>query len=266
MRNPVVSGIFYDSEKSRLEKNLKYLFAGTKAGTFKGVVSPHAGYMYSGRTAARAIASLESCGKFVILGPNHNLIGPGFSVMCSGEWKTPLGKIKVNEGLGERLLKCGVLEEDEIAHGHEHSIEVQLPLMQYRFSDFSFVPISIRNEGYSEYFLSDCEKLGKHMAKLTKSEQFGIVASSDFSHYLPKKEADEKDAMALKMIMRLDTKGFFRTLEDNAASVCGFGPIAVLMSAAKNLGLKAKLVHKSTSGDETGDYSSVVAYYALGFG
>jgi hypothetical protein len=265
-RRAVVAGIFYPFGEDALKQNLSSLFEGVKKGDFVCVVSPHAGYQYSGKTAAFAVNALRPAKSFVILGPNHNLIGNDFAVMSSGAWETPLGRIEIDSALARALGKCDVLAEDALAHEHEHSIEVQLPFLQHRFGNFRFVPISIASTAYSDDLLEKCGILGKHIAKTIKGKNVDLVASSDFSHYLPAKIADAKDSKAIDRITKLDVKGFFRVLEDVDASVCGYAPIAVIMSAAKELGLReAKVIHHTTSGDETGDYSSVVSYYALGF-
>jgi hypothetical protein len=264
-RRPVVAGMFYPFGKDPLEKMLSELFKETKKGDFSCVVSPHAGYEYSGKTAAHAIQSLRPAKTFVILGPNHNLTGSEFSIMGSGEWGTPLGKIKIDSDLAGLLKKCELLSEDPMAHVNEHSIEVQLPFLRHRFKDPEFVPVSMANMDYSEEFLEKCEALGKHIARAIKNKPIGVIASSDFSHYLPAEIAKEKDEKAIEKIRKLDPKGFFRTLESIDASVCGYGPIAVLIYIAKELGLKAKVINHTNSGDSTGDYSSVVSYYAIGF-
>jgi hypothetical protein len=264
-RKPVVAGMFYPSGSETLERMLSKLFSGAVAGDFACVVSPHAGYEYSGRTAAFAVNSLRPAKTFVVLGPNHNVLGREFSVMASGEWVTPLGSIKIDSELAGEMEQCGILEEDELAHAHEHSVEVQLPFLQHRFRNFRFVPISIANIDYSDDFLRKCVSLGKHIAKTIKGGPIGVIASSDFSHYLPVKIAERKDAKAIEKITKLDVAGFFRALEDTGASVCGYGPIAVVMSAAKAMGMRAKVINHTNSGDATGDYSSVVSYYAIGF-
>jgi len=266
IRTPVVAGMFYPLGRDTLKQNLNRLFEGVKKNTFRCVVSPHAGYQYSGRAAAFAVGSLKASKTFVILGPNHNVAGSEFALMSSGTWETPLGRVEIDPVLAKTLGRCEVLAEDELAHMHEHSIEVQLPFMQHRFGTFKFVPVSIANIDYSDEFLKKCEVLGKHIAKAIKGKNTGVVASSDFSHYLPAKIADAKDAKAIERIKKLDAAGFFRVLEDNNASVCGYGPIAVVMYAAKHLGMKgATVIKHSNSGDATGDYASVVAYYAIGF-
>jgi AmmeMemoRadiSam system protein B len=268
VRRPVVAGMFYDSDAGRLKDQLSSFFKNVRAPSQSiGVVSPHAGYVYSGQTAAWAIASLKTAKTYIMLGPNHNTVGERFSVMSSGSWETPFGSVKINTNIAKHLMeKASFLADDVTAHAMEHSIEVQLPFLQHRIKEFDFVPISIMNIDYSDDFLQYSEKLGRAIASLVKSKKIGIVASSDFSHYLPKQQADEKDGKALEKIMKLDVAGLMKTLESIDASVCGYGPIAVLMSAAKALGLKARLLNKSTSGDVTGDERSVVAYYAIGFG
>ena len=273
-RKPIVAGSFYPSDKQQLRDQLSTFFKKTKtASSCLGVVSPHAGYLYSGQTASWAIASLKTATTFVMLGPNHNTIGEQFAV-SNQAWETPLGKVEVNQKLAKQLIdKCkGFLIEDPTAHMMEHSIEVQLPFLQQKFqrgkSTFNIVPISIMNLDYTDDFLEKCEKLGKAIASLVdlKTNNIGIVASSDFSHYLPKDLADQKDSKAVESILNQDPKGLFGWLDKIDGSVCGYGPIAVLVSAAKALGLTGKLINKSTSGDITGDNKSVVAYYAIGFG
>ncbi len=265
-RKPIVAGMFYPFSRDSLAKMLSKLFESTKANDFICVVSPHAGYEYSGKTAAYAIQSLRPAKSFIILGPNHNMIGSEFSIMGSGEWETPMGGVEIDSELANEIKKCEVVREDYLSHTHEHSIEVQLPFLQHRFKDLRFVPISIANIDYSEEFLGKCETLGKHIAKTINGKNIDVIASSDFSHYLPKEVAKEKDEKAIERIHKLDTKGLFRTLEEIDASVCGYGPIAVLMYVAKSLNLKtAKVIQQTNSGDSTGDFSSVVSYYAIGF-
>ncbi len=262
-RHPAVSGVFYHSDKDNLKEHLDSLFSGAKTGNNIGVVSPHAGYEYSGRTAAHAINSLKGVGVFIILGPNHHVLGPEFSIMSEGSWKTPLGEVKIDSETAEKL-KDG-LAESSIAHSQEHSIEVQLPFLQYRFKEFKFVPISIINTGFSSEFLKKCELLGSAIAGLVKGKDIGIIASSDFSHYLPIDSAKKIDNEAIEKILKLDTKGIFDVLAKHDASICGYGPIAVLISVARTLNLKTELIHESSSGDATRDFGSVVTYKAIGF-
>ncbi|RLI96195.1 MAG: AmmeMemoRadiSam system protein B [Candidatus Aenigmatarchaeota archaeon] len=267
VRPPTVSGSFYSHDKHELREHLSELFSGAKSeGTCKAVISPHAGYQFSGMTAAWAVKALKPARTFVILGPNHGGLGDRFSIMKSGKWKTPLGNVAVNQDMAKELSEdCSFLSEDTDSHIMEHSIEVQLPFLQHNFDSFDFVPISILNTDYSEKFLNECINLGKVLASITEQASIGIIASSDFSHYMPKESAEEKDRRALDEILKLDAKGLFEALEDMGGSVCGYGPIAVTMAAAKDMKLTPKIIHKSHSGMVTGDNGSVVSYYAVGF-
>lgn len=266
VRKPVAAGTFYPSDPGELEKMMRGLFSGAGKGDNLGAVSPHAGYPYSGKGSAFAIGSLKKAGKFIILGPNHTGMGMPFSLMLE-DWETPLGRASIDSPLANKLLsKCDFLSEDSLAHMQEHSIEVQIPFLQHRFKKFSMVPVCIMNTDYSGEFLRKCGGLGRAIAGLMEGDGIRVIASSDFSHYVPLEEAERIDGMALEKILGLDLPGFFRVLKENQASICGFGPIAVLMAASKALGLKGKLLHSSNSGEATGDFSSVVTYRAIGFG
>jgi AmmeMemoRadiSam system protein B len=267
LRNPIVAGMFYPSEKGKLSSQLSELFSQASAQEkYRIVVSPHAGYVYSGLGAACAIGSLKPADTFIILGPNHTGMGQEFSIMSQGTWKTPLGDAGIDTATALSLKKSGFLEEDDWAHSSEHSIEVQLPFLQHKFGKLSFVPMCIMNQDYSQDFLDKCWRLGKLIGLLMKEKNIGVVASSDFSHYIPANSAKKFDSQAIEKISSLDGKGFFETLKRNRATVCGYGPIAVAMSAAHTLGLKSgELIKYMNSGDVTKEYSSVVAYAAIGF-
>ncbi len=265
-RIPVVSGVFYQSDPENLRESLRSMFMDTKPLGNLGVISPHAGYPYSGRTSAFSIASLKPSKRFIIMGPNHNLLGEDMAVMSSGKWRTPLGEAVVDTGIAKELLENEVVKDDPLAHSREHSIEVQLPFLQQKFGSFSFVPLSISGTDYSGDFLSKCMSVGKTLSSIAREHDARIIASSDFSHYISQEEANEKDGKAVEMIKKLDLKGLFRTLESIDASVCGYGPIAILMATAKELGWKKiDVINRSSSGDVVGDRSSVVTYYSIGF-
>lgn len=266
-RTPVVAGMFYPLAEKELRETVSGLLDRSEGQQrYRIVISPHAGYPYSGSTAAKAIHSLKPAGVFIILGPNHNMIGSEFALDESEAWETPLGNVSVDGDISSELLECDFLEKDGSAHSHEHSIEVQLPFLQERFGDFRFVPVSIAGIGYSGDFLGRCGKLGEYLAGTIKGKKVSVIASSDFSHYLPRATAEEKDVKAIERIKAMDTKGFFNVLEETNGSVCGYGPIAVVMETAKALGLKrAEVIDHTDSGDSTGDTSQVVSYYAIGF-
>jgi AmmeMemoRadiSam system protein B len=156
-----------------------------------------------------------------------------------------------------------------MAHENEHSIEVQLPFLQHRFGDnFKFVPISILNEFADETLLEVCRVIGKGIASVIKKqkEKWIVLASSDFSHYVPQERAKKTDKYVIKAILNLDEKDFFARINEKDASVCGFGPIAIAIVAAKELGAKkGELLKYSTSGDVTGDFGAVVGYSSIIF-
>ena len=265
VREPAAAGMFYSADSEILRENIKELFSNAKMNNdCVGVVSPHAGYTYSGKTAAKAISSLKPAETFIIIGPNHTLMGPEFSIMGHGSWKTPLGEVRINEELAHQLKRNKILEEDSFGHEQEHSIEVQLPFLQYMFKDqFQFIPISVANTSYSETFLEHCKSVGETIAE--HSDNVSIIASSDFSHYIPLKTAKRYDMEAIECIENLESEEFFHTLKKHNASVCGFGPIAILMTSMKKIEKKGKLIAYTSSGEATHDYDSVVAYAAIGF-
>ncbi len=265
LRQPAVAGMFYSADESRLKEQLERAFANAaqpRAESKKviGIIAPHAGYEYSGFTAAHAYASFgkNSPKKFIVLGPNHKGIGPAVSVWNRGAWLTPLGECKIAEETADNLIsKSSIAEADESAHTGEHSIEVQLPFLQFLFGGaVRIVPVCMADQ--SQEAAADIAK-----AVLSLGEDVAIIASSDFTHYESKKEAEKKDAEAIKAIESLDVNHFYQTLDENDISACGFGPIAVLMFVAKAKGAKIKLIMHSTSGDITGDTKSVVGYAAM---
>jgi hypothetical protein len=273
IREPVAAGYFYDSSKDSLTKQIenifKHKFAPKKKEEkeFHVCIVPHAGYAYSGSVAAHVYAKIKE-GNYIIIGPNHYGFGSTFALMKKGLWKTPLGLINIDENLANKILEeCNFVEYDVIPLEKEHSIEVQLPFLQYRFgSDFKFVPISILNEVASDTFLENCRLLGKALAKIVEKEKLTIIATSDFSHYVPHELAKKIDRYLIKSIVKMDEKEFFDRVNEKKASACGFGPIAVAISVAKGLKCKkGELLSYRTSGDITSDYSSVVGYASIIF-
>ncbi len=193
IRMPAVSGQFYPSFAQDLRKQID-AFVDKKANKTDalGCMLPHAGYMYSGRVAAETISQINLKDKIILLGPNHTGFGAPFSIMAEGLWQTPLGKIKIDSGLAKEILKNSkYLEDDAQAHLYEHSLEVELPILQYFKTDFEIVPIA---------FLSDeiaiLKEIGKEIAAAVKQlnikSSILIVASSDMTHYEPQENAQKK--------------------------------------------------------------------------
>lgn len=273
IRRPVAAGTFYNLDPEMLRREIESCFKhkfgpkGVKTQKMIAAVVPHAGYIYSGAVASWVYSRMEKA-NYIILGPNHTGSGAKFAISKKELWKTPLGEVAIDERVADELIKeCKLLDYDVIPHLYEHSIEVQLPLLQYRFgNDFKLVPISILNEFADDALLESCSVVGEGIAKVIKKrkEKWIVIASSDFSHYVEQKIAKETDLAVIKAIKKLDEKLFFEKITEKNASVCGFGPIAVAMIAAKELGAKkADLLKYATSGDVTEGSGPVVGYAAI---
>lgn len=259
-REPVVAGAFYPKEKEKLWQQLQQFFKGLPAQKKTNcIIAPHAGYVYSGKTAAFAFNALQENRCFAILSPNHTGFGPAISISDAEEWETPLGRMQVDSKLREKLLAKLGIESDDSAHVQEHSIEVQLPFLQFLFKESKILPITLM-----EHRLPELLKLAKAIASL--GENVSVIASSDFTHFEQKAFAKKKDLSAIKRIEALDVKGFHEMVLTQNLSICGFAPI----TAAMQYGIekdrkKGKLLHYDTSATASGDETAVVGYAAIGF-
>jgi AmmeMemoRadiSam system protein B len=263
IRRPVVAGQFYPQNEASLRKMLSRLIdADREKQEAKGIILPHAGYVYSGHVAGLTISKIDVKKTAIILGVNHTGTGQPFSIMTNGSWMTPLGEVKIDIEIAESILKeSRLLKQDDIAHLNEHSIEVELPFLQYLRNDVKIVPISISNSSVQEYSELG-EEIARGFKKIGRSALF--VASTDFTHYEPKDEAEEKDRLAINAILALDEVGLSREVREHNISMCGVAPTCTLISACKAIGAKkAGLVKYQTSGDVSGDYASVVGYAGL---
>lgn len=260
IRKPAVAGQFYPGKEDALRKSIEKMIVGVQEKIKAiGVVSPHAGYIYSGPAAGELYSNVEIPGTVIILGPNHTGIGSPYAIMTEGKWQTPLGEVEIEEGLAKELLKANSLfQEDADAHKFEHSLEVQVPFLQYYSPFVKIVPIVVGGADFDEIGKALGETLKKHKG------DFLIVASSDMTHYEPDEIARKKDNMAIEAILKLDEKEMLQKIKRYDISMCGYGPTAIMLIAAKILGAKnAKLIKYMTSGDTSGDYSAVVGYAGL---
>jgi AmmeMemoRadiSam system protein B len=265
VRDPVVAGQFYPGTGPSLAKEVASLVTeGTAKEDAIGVVSPHAGYMYSGVVAGAVLSSITPKNRYIILGPNHTGLGALYSLSDASFWKTPLGEVKIDEDLRNAILnRSSLIVSDAAAHMAEHSIEVQLPLLQVIQKNFKFVPIVIGSDDAGAY-----TAIGKEIADAVKdlglAKEVAIIASSDMTHYESDDSARKKDKAAIDMILALDEEGLVTRVRKMGISMCGYAPVAVMISAAKALGANsARLVKYATSGDVSGDYSSVVGYAGI---
>ncbi len=265
IRDPAVAGQFYHYDPKNLNEQIsECIDVNAKKEDVLGIVSPHAGYMYSGKVAGAIYSRINLPDTFVILGPNHTGLGARFSMMMDGEWRLPLGNVSVDSILAkEILINSKHLESDLMAHQSEHSIEVQIPFAQYFGKDFQIVPITMVHYAPNDDFLEICKDIGIAIARGIKNthERVVIVASSDLTHYEPQDIANKNDKEALNAILELDEEKLFDRVGELRISMCGYGPVAAMLVACKELGAKdAELVKYMTSGDTTGDYGQVVGY------
>ncbi len=264
IREPAVAGYFYPGRAEELKAMIKEM---APPGQVKekaiAVISPHAGYVYSGKVAAAVYSSVIVPEVVIVLGPSHRGIRSIFALQAEGAWRTPLGEVSICSSFSQRLLQHSTLiEDDPHAHLAEHSLEVQVPFLQFFQPDFWLVPICVS----AEADFSSLEELGHALAATIKEEKRGVllVASTDMSHYVSQKEAEKKDFLAIQKMQALDARGLYDTVLKQNISMCGFQPTTAVLVASRELGAaRAELVGYQTSGDVTGDRREVVGYAGL---
>jgi MEMO1 family protein len=280
VRRPLVAGSFYESNKAGLIASLEGCFVSKlgpgklpqvraeREGKLLGLVSPHAGHVYSGMGAAHAFYRLAQDGipdVIVFLGPNHRGIGAPVAVSPHEYWQTPLGDLEVDRHTADAIIEHSLhASEDAAAHSMEHSIEVQLPFVQFiSGSSSKIVPISIAHLN-AEDAMALVHDLGPAIARAVEGKAAVIVASTDFSHYETAEDAREHDNIAIDRILALDGEGLINDVYREDISMCGVIGTAVMLSACSQLGATtAELLAYYSSGDVTGDRSEVVGYGAL---
>ncbi len=255
MRRASVAGQFYAGDGQSLRKQIIQCFTGPlgpgsvpklKANGRRrivGGVSPHAGYMYSGMVAAHLYARLAEDGfpeSFVILGPNHTGMGSGLAISTQ-DFETPLGVAQIDHALAKQLRK-GLVDEDEQSHSAEHSIEVQLPFLQFLSPQVKFVPICM---GFQDY--EAALSVGELIREAMRTKDIVVIASTDMSHYVPAGVAKKKDAMALNAIEAMDPKRLYNVVRDENISMCGYGPVMAALTACA--GARATVLKYANSGD-----------------
>lgn len=261
-RKAAVAGFFYPAEASALKKQMDGFFGSLELLQAKkafAIISPHAGTIYSGQTAADVFTKIKIPRKIFILSPNHTGNGAAISINAEGTWQTPLGEVKIDSALAKSFIKhCPWAEEDEAAHREEHSLEVQLPFLQYLKKDFEFVPLTLAHLSYE-----DCVILGKALSETIHEcgEEVLIVASSDMNHYESHERTLKKDMFAIDPILKMDPKLLYEQVHEHDVSMCGIIPATITLIACKLLGAKqAELISHTTSGPVSGDYERVVGY------
>ncbi|EKQ52994.1 MAG: putative dioxygenase [Methanobacterium sp. Maddingley MBC34] len=273
IRKPAVAGMFYESDEDSLRKRIKWCYQhelgpgrlpgkmGNKR-SIKGLISPHAGYSYSGPVAACSYMELAEDGMpetVVILCPNHTGIGSGLSTMTEGSWLTPLGEVEIDHQFASELLNYyPLLDDDPSAHLKEHSCEVQLPFLQEISSDFQMVPVCMMMQD-----LETSRELGEAISHTARKlgRDLVVIASTDFTHYQPHEVAEAQDKKVLEAISAMDELEMMRTIQEFNVTMCGYGPVAATIEASKGMGAtEVSVLQYATSGDTGGDYTSVVGY------
>ncbi len=257
LREPVVAGTFYESSAAELKKTLdKLMQTGAETEKCIAVIAPHAGYMYSGKSAGIAYSAAEVPKHIIILGPNHTGLGSMISIMDKGEWKTPLGNVRINSEIAKKLLEGMKIKPDFMAHIREHSIEVQLPFLLKRNPEIDFVPVCI-----AEHDLSRLASFASLIAETARQTGALIVCSTDLTHYEPVESAKAKDSLVLQAIEATDPEMLVDSVSNHDISMCGVLPAYVTLTAAKQMGARrGKILSYTTSADAGAGSDSVVGY------
>ncbi len=268
VRHPAVSGRFYPSDGHLLTKEIRRHsrnISGKKPSKkiqAIGIISPHAGLAYSGEVAGAIYSNIEIPETIILLGPNHTGTGEQVSIMSEGTWQMPQGNIKIDHELADAISQVSaILKKDDTAHQKEHSIETQLPFLQFYCNNFKIVPICIMRLG-----LDKCEELSHAIVKAVKKtkRRVLIIASSDMTHYETHESASKKDKYAIDHILKLDAKGLYNTVRDKNISMCGVNPAVIMLMSTQKIGAKEALLAKyMTSGEVSGNMDNVVGYAGI---
>lgn len=261
----MVAGTFYPNDIIELNNLIKG-FIPEKTGQIsaRGIILPHAGYAYSGKVAVSTVASVLPKNKIIILGNNHSGYGGDFSLWPRENWKIPGGQAIIDRGLAKDILaKAGPIEEDLLAHISEHSIEAELPILNYFFKSFEFVPIACKLTNLSA-LRAAAEQI--YQAVKPVKDKVLLVASSDFTHYEPDATARRKDRAAIDKIISLDEEALINEVTRENITLCGLAPIVVLICCLKKIGArKSQVTLYQTSADTNGDKTSAVGYAGIIF-
>jgi len=268
VRKPAVAGSFYDGDARRLREHVDSLLTEASdselKGVVRGLVSPHAGYMYSGPAAAVGYKTLRglSYEAVLLVGPSHREYFAGVSVYSGDAYRTPLGDVPIHQEIRDSLVnESPLLELSEVGHRAEHCLEVQLPFLQRVLGDFSIVPMIIGNQTKEA-----CFSLGNAIAQATKGKNVLLIASSDLSHYHPYDAAVDLDRRVIDQVEAFDESALMAQLDSERVEACGGGPVVSVMRAAKQLGAnQSRVLFYCNSGDITGDKSAVVGYLSAAF-
>lgn len=261
VRRPAVAGMFYPGDRGTLEHDLGRMVDRSGDQRVLGLISPHAGYVYSGGCAGKGFGRIMVPDDVIILGVNHSGFGHPFAVDGNESWQTPLGHATLAEELKEKLVqKSKIFAVDSVAGSQEHSLEVQVPFIQYLNPQARILPITV-----SSMDLSQLVAAGKELASVLHEHQdLLMIASTDMSHYISADNARKKDQRAIDSILALDPEGLFNTVVNEHISMCGMGPTVIMLTAALEAGAtQAEVIEYTNSGETSGDFNKVVGYLSM---
>ena len=265
IREPAASGMFYPANPKALARDVGlYLEQASPPeikGEIKGLIVPHAGYVYSGAVAAWGYKALlkRSYDTVIVIAPSHRSYFEGVAIQEQGGYRMPLGVVNIDEEFAAALLKGrGVVQSNIHAHQGEHALEVQLPFLQVVLKDFQLVPLVM---GAQDVALCEALASALFQAMRESTKQFLVVGSTDLSHYYPYTHALELDGEVGRNLNNLDVQGLIRGLGSNTCEACGAGPMITTMMVSQKLGANvSKVLKYANSGDVSGDKASVVGY------
>jgi MEMO1 family protein len=262
-RQPAVAGRFYPAQREALVQEVEtHIDRDINKSRVLGIVSPHAGFMYSGNVAGAVYSRIEIPDTVILIGPNHTGNGEAVSIMTEGTWSMPMGDITIDQDLANAICEETVIaKQDSSAHQFEHSLETQLPFLQYFKKKFQIVPICIKRINRRS-----CQELSEGIVRALNryDKPVLLVASSDMTHYESHDRAILKDRMAITFIENRDPYGLFETVQSEKITMCGVNPVTVMLLCSEKLGAKeAELVKYMTSGEVSGDMEKVVGYAGM---
>ncbi len=262
VRRSVIAGQWYPGTPGELQRMIEGFFANVPPdeppGEVVGLISPHAGYIYSGQVAAYAYAQVRGAPFDVVavISPVHRMYAGPYATTAADAYQTPLGDVLLDRSLVDAIdERVGLVR---LPMDNEHSLEIQLPFLQVALGDFRLLPIMLGNQEWNA-----CRRLAEALSDVLKDKNALLVASTDLSHFHRAAQAERLDRVVLDHINAFDPQGLARALAQGRTEACGGGPVVTVMLAARALGAnRARVLHYAHSGHVTGDYNNVVGYVA----
>lgn len=263
IRKPAVAGAFYTGDGEKLKEEIEFYLKNAEVdknyGEVKGIISPHAGYVYSGHVAAYGYKTVYNAeyDKVIVFAPSHRAMFHGVSLYNGSGYETPLGIVEIDRESIEKLIASSdLINFYPVAHEEEHSLEVQIPFLQMTIRNFKLIPVLVGNQD-----LNQLTEVAEIFNNIFKNEKVLYVASTDLSHFYNSRIAMQLDSVALKKIASLDYKGFYNAIVSGKTEACGAGPVTILLYIAHlNKWENCNILKYADSGDVSGDKNNVVGY------